>query len=179
MFEAETTSDHDIDFGHYWAMCPASPKQKCSGDNHVVCPLPLRDRDGYLGGYFLVPGEISKKMSNDLASGTWSPDYEFVMTSRGKSIQQKGRGEGNPDLLINSEAITLEKMHFPDRPNIDTWSDQCGFDQQRYDAKKPWCMYNIMLVEWKDGVAYRLGVGKMHIDSWAQASPKKKIIELG
>lgn len=72
----------------------------------------------------------------------------------------------------------MEKEHFPNRV-MDTTYQGCGFDQQWYDATKPWCVYNIMLVEWIDGVAYRLGVGQMHIDSWAQAHPVKKIIELG
>ena len=36
-----------------------------------------------------------------------------------------------------------------------------------------------MLVEWIGEVAYRLGVGTVHIDAWAQAKPRKTIITLG
>ena len=170
IFEAETTRLPIIGFGHYLTM--AIWNHKCTKDTHTVCPLPLRDAEGFIGGYFMVPGEVSATLNTEAS-------YECVMISRSKTFQQKSRGEGNPDLLVDSEATTMEKAHFPDRPNIDTATEGCGFDQQRYDAEKPWCVYNIMLVEWKGEVAYRLGVGRMHIDAWAQANPKRKQIVLG
>ena len=178
VFEAETIESHTLCLGHYWSM--AISDHKCTDENHTMCPLPLRDPEGYLGGYIMLPGERFVKFRDDLANGSLDVnDYEYIMLSRGKTSQQKDRGEDNPDLLVDSEAIAMEKILYPDRPHVDVATEACGFDQQRYDAKKPWCVYNIMLIEWKDGIAYRLGVGKMHIDAWAQAKPKKKIIELG
>lgn len=178
LFEAETTDSHNIGMDHYWPMSGMASK-RCTEQSHTVCPLPLLDPDGYLAGYIKVPGEVFIRFRDDMAKGTFVPNgYEFVMISRGKIFQQKDRGEGNPDLLVDSEAITMEKTYFPDRPT-DTFSDSCGFDRQRFDATKPWCIFNVMLVEFLDGVAYRLGVGIMHIDSWARATPKKKIVELG
>ena len=178
LIEAETTDSHNLGMDHYWPMSGMASK-RCTEESHKVCPLPLLDPDGYLAGYIKVPGEVFIRFRDDIANETFVPNgYEFVMISRGKIFQQKDRGEGNPDLLVDSEAITMEKTHFPDRP-ADSFSESCGFDQQRFDATKPWCIYNIMLVEFIDGVAYRLGVGIMHIDSWARANPKKKIIELG
>jgi hypothetical protein len=35
------------------------------------------------------------------------------------------------------------------------------------------------MVEWHDGVAYRLGVGKIHIHAFDAASPVRKKILLG
>lgn len=121
----------------------------------------------------MVPAEISMTLKRDSKD---SP-YAIVMISRCKGSDQESRGEGNPDLLVDSEATTMEEQCFPDRPHIDTGVGE--FDQQRYDGKKPWCMYNIMLVEWINDVAYRLGVGKMHIDAWAQDKATRKIITLG
>lgn len=33
-----------------------------------------------------------------------------------------------------------------------------------------------MLVEWKDGVAYRLGLGWVHIDAFHQAFPEENLL---
>ena len=105
--------------------------------------------------------------------------YETVMISRAKLFSQEDRGDGDPDLLVDGESTTLEKTHFPDAPDISTSRTGYGFDEQRFDSGKAWCLYNVMLVEVKEGVAYRLGVGTVHIDAWAQAKPEKKIVVLG
>ena len=173
VFEAETTefNPDTIDDNHYWPMCLYN--HKCTKDKHIMCPLGLASSPGKVGGYVMVPAEISTTLKRDSKD---SP-YALVMISRCKLDDQKSRGEGNPDLLVDSEATTMEEQCFPDRPHIDTGGGP--FDQQRYDGEKPWCMYNIMLVEWINDVAYRLGVGKMHIDAWAQAEATRKIITLG
>lgn len=170
VFEAEVTATFEIGRGHYLTM--AIYLHKCTPENHTVCPLPLRDPDGYIAGYVLVPGDVSTKMNSETR-------YEIIMISRAQNSSQGDRGEGNPDLLVDSEATTLEKTHFPDAPDVNTSRNGYGFDEQRFDSKKPWCLYNIMLVEMREGVAYRLGVGTMHIDAWAQAKPEKKIVVLG
>lgn len=173
VFEAETEPENvnafDIGLDHFWTM--AIYKQRCTEERHIVCPLPLRDTEKYIAGYVMVPGEITAQLSHD-------GDYQIVMISRTKTFEQETRGEGNPDLLDDSEDVTLEKSYFPDRPAVKI-SKVGDCDPRRFDLAKPWCLYNIMLVEWKHGVAYRLGVGKVHIDAWAQARPQKKIIVLG
>lgn len=170
VFEAEVTRGFEIGLGHYLTMAIYS--HKCTPGNHTVCPLPLRDPDGFIAGYVLVPGDIFATLSSE-------GHYEVVMISRAKNFSQKDRGEGNPDLLVDSEATTLEKTHFPNAPDINTSRNGYGFDEQRFDSNKPWCLYNIMVVQVKEGVAYRVGVGTIHIDAWAQAKPKKKTIVLG
>ena len=173
IFEAETTefNPSTIDDDHYWPMCIYN--HKCTKDKHVVCPLGLAASPGKVGGYVMVPAEISTTLKKDSEK---SP-YALVMISRCKLPDQEFRGEDNPDLLVDSEATTMQVQCFPDRPHIDTGGGH--FDQQRYDGQKPWCMYNVMLMEWIDDVAYRLGVGKMHIDAWAQAEATRKIIIFG
>jgi hypothetical protein len=58
-----------------------------------------------------------------------------------------------------------------------------GFDLQRYDAYKPFCLYDFLVVELNEGVAYRFGIGKTHIDAWQQKKEgdkwKMKLITLG
>ncbi|KAL8690679.1 MAG: hypothetical protein Q9218_003924 [Villophora microphyllina] len=173
VFEAETAefNPSTIDNDHYWPI--SIYDHRCTKDKHIMCPLGLATSPGKVGGYVLVPAEISTTLKRDCLN---SP-YALVMISRCRNPDQKSRGEGNPDLLVDAEATTMGEQCFPDRPHIDTGGGH--FDQQRYDGEKPWCMYNIMLVEWVNGVAYRLGVGKMHIDAWAQAEATRKIITLG
>ena len=159
VFEAETTEFNPStdDDDHYWPMCIYN--HKCTKDKHIMCPLGLASSSGKVGGYVMVPAEISMTLKRDSKDSS----YAIVMISRCKIDDQNSRGEGNPDLLVDSEATTMEEQRFPDRPHIDTGGGH--FDQQRYNGEKLWCMYNIMLVEWINDVASRLGVGKMHIDA--------------
>ncbi len=173
LFEAETTEfnpDTNDDY-HYWPICLHN--HRCTKDKHIICPLSLATSPNKIGGYVMVPAESATTLKRDIKE---SP-YALVMISRCKLDDQKSRGGGNPDLLVASEAMTMEEQCFPDRPHIDTGGGH--FDQQRYDGEKPWFMYNIMLLEWINGVVYRLGVGKMYIDAWAQAEATRKIITLG
>lgn len=41
-----------------------------------------------------------------------------------------------------------------------------AFDQGRYDCNMNWCLYNVLMVEWKNGIAYRIGVGQVHIHAF-------------
>jgi hypothetical protein len=53
------------------------------------------------------------------------------------------------------------------------------FDPSRFDTSKKWCIYNVMLVEWIEGVAYRLELGRIHIDAFFEAKPWWKHVVLG
>ena len=228
VFAAETTSLRalKVEFGHYWAMSLFD--HRCTGceddenDKHTVCPLVIRDRDDFVAGYVLIPAEISLRMRKN-EEGLIFEDagrYELVRLSRTKPEEQTGQGEeggwgGNdPDLLVDEEAVTIERTDFPDRPDVEKSTHKCACDQRRFDVRKPWCLYNVMLVEWvgrlaeeggaigrahkpkkatkgkqeEEGegeaeeekkVAYRMGVGTVHIDAWAQARPMERIITLG
>ncbi|KAI4231922.1 MAG: hypothetical protein L6R40_007577 [Gallowayella cf. fulva] len=172
VFEAEINEDTDAFQigGHYetWALY----RNKCTKDTHVVCPLVIRDADGDVAGYVKVPGEITMQLSS-------TKSYKLVNISRTKKYEQEGRGEGNPDLLVDADDVTMEKQSFPGRPDVETANDSSACDQRRFDTEKPWCLYNVMLVEWVDLIAYRVGVGTVHIDAWARAKPRKTVITLG
>ncbi|KAL8658661.1 MAG: hypothetical protein Q9202_007489 [Teloschistes flavicans] len=172
VFEAETTDAFEIGLDHFRPQ--SFWRQECTQDNHTWCPLPLRDSEKFIGGFVMVPGEITTRLSNDDAH-----TYDFVRLSRTTTTDQNERGEDDPDLLDDSEAVTLEKAYFPDRPDVNRPKKMTDCDPRRFDLTKPWCLYTIMFVEWKDRVAYRIGVGKMHIDAWAQAGPQKKTVVLG
>jgi len=50
------------------------------------------------------------------------------------------------------------------------------FDRKAFDMYKLWPLYNVLLIEWKEGVAYRLGIGKIHIDAFDPVATRKTII---
>ena len=99
----------------------------------------MRDADGCIAGYVLVPEDISTRWSTQAR-------YEVIMISRTKIPPlQKGWEAGNPDLQVDSEATALEKQHFPDQPDINTSRYRYQFVEQGFDAETYWCLYNITL----------------------------------
>jgi len=51
------------------------------------------------------------------------------------------------------------------------------FDEEAL-RDRPWCMLHVMLIERKDDVASRLGVGVVHEDAWVNADPKTMFLKL-
>jgi Heterokaryon incompatibility protein (HET) len=41
------------------------------------------------------------------------------------------------------------------------------------------CVYDVLLIEWRMGVAYRMGLGSVYYAAWDAASPVRKLITLG
>lgn len=50
------------------------------------------------------------------------------------------------------------------------------FDRKAFDMYKLWPLYNVLLIEWKEGVAYRLGIGKIHVDAFDSVASRKNVI---
>ncbi|OCK93463.1 HET-domain-containing protein [Cenococcum geophilum 1.58] len=54
------------------------------------------------------------------------------------------------------------------------------FNYDQYDCTRKWCVYNVLMVTWKDNVAFRIGVGKVHVDAFdTSKSLKTRKIYLG
>ena len=51
------------------------------------------------------------------------------------------------------------------------------FDQAIFDTR-PFCLLNVMLIIWSDGLAERVGVGNVHEDAWREAKPTPRSIWL-
>lgn len=58
-------------------------------------------------------------------------------------------------------------------------NDSCNvlFDERAFE-KKPWCLLNIMLIEWKGMEAERVTIGQMHKDAWNTLKRQRKNIRL-
>ena len=54
-----------------------------------------------------------------------------------------------------------------------------GFNTALYDLTKFGALWNVMMIEWKDNIAYRLAIGQVHTDALWEAKPQRKTIILG
>ena len=52
------------------------------------------------------------------------------------------------------------------------------FDTRLYDATMPWGLFNVMMIERIDGVAYRLAIGRIHVAAFMEARPVEREIFL-
>jgi hypothetical protein len=56
---------------------------------------------------------------------------------------------------MDSEASILDPQDFVE------------FDVKAFDASKPWCIYNVLLVEVvNSGESRRVGLGRVHVDAF-------------
>ena len=46
--------------------------------------------------------------------------------------------------------------------------------RRRYQPNKYSPFNKVLLVEWKDGIAYRLGIGQVHVDAFHHAQPYER-----
>lgn len=56
---------------------------------------------------------------------------------------------------------------------------QDEFDYNLFDRNICWCMYNVLVVCFEDGVATRLAVGRVYYTAFDAVKPKRKTFFLG
>lgn len=163
----DITGDHNI-------YSRVGDTELCNDGQHFICLLSIFSREGFLAGTVHIPGS----MASSLSKGS----HEFILLSRTR-LDQKNLYDEDPLKIDKKRFANWSREHTPfevedDAPS-DVWGPKYAFDHTKYDAEKFFCVYNVMLVEWKESVAYRLGLGWVHIDAFHQALPEKKFITLG
>ncbi|KFA60137.1 hypothetical protein S40285_09600 [Stachybotrys chlorohalonatus IBT 40285] len=156
--------------------------------------LNLQDDDGKFTGICRVPTHLANEMRHE-------KKYAAVRIARiahsltpKKIRERKDRSKDGPP--VSSEAATsadhdefqkdsyrdedvsAEPAWYPEEVSTEHAAHYLPFDRQRYDAYKPFCMYEFLLVERVGGVASRIGTGMMHVDAWAQEKPETEIVVL-
>lgn len=76
--------------------------------------------------------------------------------------------------VISSSGSTWDDVSFEGEDNH-LWT----YDPRRYQPNKYYPFFKILLVEWTDGIAYRLGIGQMHVDAFLHAQPHRRVFSLG
>lgn len=74
------------------------------------------------------------------------PDTQTV----GESLLERG--------YADDDVVELENEIGPE--------DAFEFDEARFWIDSPWCVYNVMMIEVKEAISYRIGIGKVHIDAF-------------
>jgi hypothetical protein len=164
----------------------------------------LTDSKGFSTGYFTVPVAVLPKLDfknkkydmvmicrtrtafsrEDVEArkdGSELPGGPFSEEGIDLSQRKEEVTEGNKPLedYVDAEDVSMEPAVFGKLPSAKDAKWALCFDRQRYDAFKPFCLYEFLVVEWNGDVASRIGIGKIHIDAWAQQHPKEKLITLG
>ena len=137
----------------------------CKDDQHIVCALKVFNRIGSLVGTVHIPGSIAK----DFHPG----EYDFICLSRthlvcdtiratdmspfGDGFDDSGQGTDTQDPPTDMDSET----------SILGPEDSVEFDVKAFYASKPWCIYNVLLVETVNGGdSRRVGLGKVHVDAF-------------
>ena len=108
--------------------------------------------------------------------------YEFIALSRAKGHQSERQDFHEDPMLIDPkllENITTEQEKDYDFKGNNFDKRYLEYDPIRFDSEKFWPVYNVLMIEWRDGIAYRLGVGKIHVDAFHRANAMRKLIVLG
>lgn len=163
-----------------------------------TCTIHVFDKNGHIAGEVCVPGKILQTMNPG--------KYDFLLLSRSDSSLSHTFSNPKSDLQFLSdnfpitfdesdkfatisETVLSEKDEHETESEVhaqlfsrpySSWEDaEYVFDKNHFDRETKWCIYNVMLVEWTDGMAYRVGVGRVHIDAFFEAKPRWKHVILG
>ncbi|KAF4635926.1 hypothetical protein G7Y89_g2173 [Cudoniella acicularis] len=115
--------------------------------------------DGHVSGLVKLAGSLQ---------------FEFFLHSRTNILgSERGGGKAScsPENPIDG---STDKDDAKVRVGLPT-----PFDAKHYDWNKPWVLYNIMIIERKEDVVFRIGLGQIHISAFWTAGPVEKDIILG
>jgi Heterokaryon incompatibility protein (HET) len=155
------------------------PVSSCDQNVHILCPIDVFDPDGFVAGTIYVPGRFLPTVQ--------SPETkEFICLSRRRGhylesdfdkvykADQNHKSHPTPedDFRDIPDRVTL----YPEQRWLHHVDDK--YDHRRYNKNKPWPLYNVMMIERVDGVAYRVAIGIIHVTAFIRAKPTWKLIVL-
>ena len=120
--------------------------------------------------------------------GDRSNPYEHLALPLKPSSYEAGptshRSEYDKTLLTSLNKLITSRYRGRGIYEKDDWEGQLvtpkfPFDTDVFDKWSEWLLYNIMVMEWRDGIAYRVGIGICHVDAFHRADPVHKRIVLG
>jgi hypothetical protein len=84
---------------------------------------------------------------------------------------------------VSAEFIVLSQTYTSFEHPMEGNHGQNTFDtnlfQQLDLPRQKRVLYNVMWIRWRDGIAFRVGVGQIHVDAWKASNPVRKRIRLG
>ena len=106
---------------------------------------------------------------------------------RGRRQEKEPRQQEHLDKLNNLKIPAQQPDELID-PFVKKTEDENGkledehiwtYDPRRYEREKYYPFYNVLAVQWKEGVAYRMGIGQIHVDAFIYAKPEWRLVILG
>lgn len=128
--------------------------------DHTACYQITHD-DIWVGSIVLSRELAAEVLEND------KHQHEFIMLSKsseGKHLYKPGLTHTQEDVVYTTDE-NGDEMAWP------------LYDHQRLSPRSG--VYNVMMISWKDDVAYRVGVGEIHVDGWNMGESVLKQITLG
>lgn len=132
-------------------------------------------------GVVHVPHSVLKRLNIS------SPNiFEFVALSQISDLLRKSEKyteirekERRATPSFNDEDVGLDDLgnHKDDGPDRPSGSFKEYFDENLWKVK-PWCMFNDMTIERRDGVDYGPGVGSVHVNAVVRFLPTRRRIIL-
>jgi hypothetical protein len=141
--------------------------RRCSSNNHFVCHLVIKDGGGARAGYVVVDGNTFQSLRPG--------DFSFVKLSQTTLTHD----EDDPAWDEATQSFAGEPGTPFTNKHFEPYKEDMEFDNKIFDSSICWCLYNVMMVEWKDGVGVRLGIGKIHIHAFDAVAAKSREILLG
>ncbi|KAI9734022.1 MAG: hypothetical protein M1834_002679 [Cirrosporium novae-zelandiae] len=150
----------------------------CEKDNHILCPHNIFDADGFIAGTIYIPAHTVATLPSE--------PNEFVCLSRRrghytestfhKVYEPYKNYTSYPPPTDDTKNVSNHVAIYPNQQSVERAYDK--YDHRRYNKNKPWPLYNVMMIERKDGVAYRVAIGIIHVTAFVQAKPTWKLITL-
>jgi Heterokaryon incompatibility protein (HET) len=158
---------------------------------HTVRIMRLLNVRGFSAGYIYVP-DISEMSSLAKAKFSGDTPREFIVLSRSSTNPDPRIGE---ELLYTTPIAELHSVYSMSymlgamerlRPvdgeggeGVESELDEMAyFDTRLYDATMPWGLFDVLMVERQNGVAYRVVVGRIHVAAFMEGEPVEQEIVL-
>jgi hypothetical protein len=145
---------------------PNSPA--CSVTDHFVCHLTILDGNRARAGCVVVDGNTIKNLKPGI--------FPFVKLSRTTLTH----AEDDPSWDSEAQAFAGKPGDPTVNSDFEKGPNEMWFEGKVFDSSICWCLYNVMMVSWRDdGVGLRLGIGKMHVDAFDAAASNERQVNLG
>jgi hypothetical protein len=147
----------------------------CEKGTHTTCLLTIFDEDGIAAGAVHLGSQWTSSLTgvkqefvalsrttlvNDVSDPSWDEATQTFLREQPED-RPHVRSKSKPSQTLLSEI----KSH--------TWHGL--FDNKKYDPLKFWPFYNVLLIIRNGDSAFRLGIGKIHVDAFDSAAVRRYI----
>lgn len=177
-FKAQTAMLRIVVKPHILAIPGYDLLSSCTQSRHIRCPVEIISVDSFVAGTMYVPANIMETLT--------SKPCEFVCLSRrrgyygdtiGQAVYTRCQGyDTYPQSKDDFEDVSKHPTLYPGQYRTMKLGDK--YDPSRYNKNKPWPLYNVMLIERKGNLAFRVAIGTVHVTAFLQAKPVEKLIIL-